>query len=79
MRIVLGRRWLRQIAGIGDYATQFVAKYPIAPPDSTRRDNAGVCAHADVWQSFAAAAGRALDGAALYHYSVGEQQHPPRV
>jgi hypothetical protein len=71
LRLVLGRRWLRQIAGIGDYAAAFIGKYGIAQPDATRREDAAVCAHADVLQSFAAAAGRALDGASLFQYLTG--------
>ncbi|MCL4236550.1 MAG: hypothetical protein KJ042_18760, partial [Deltaproteobacteria bacterium] len=71
MRLLLGRRWLRQISGIGSYAAQFIAKYPISRPDPMRREDAAVCAHADVMQSFAAAAGRGLDGASLYLYLAG--------
>jgi len=71
LRLLLGRRWLRQIQGIGDYAAQFVAKYTIALPDPTRREDASVCAHHEVLQSFCAAAGRAMDGAVLYQYLSG--------
>jgi hypothetical protein len=71
LRLLLGRRWLRQIKGIGDYAALFVAKYSIALPDATRREDASVCAHPEVLQSFCAAAGRGMDGAGLYQYLMG--------
>jgi hypothetical protein len=68
LRLLLGRRWLRQIKGIGDYGDLFAAKYSIELPDATRREDASVCAHAEVLQGFHAAAGRAMDGVNLYQY-----------
>lgn len=75
LRLVLGRRWLRHIQGIGDYVAQFIAKYSITLPDPSRREDAAVCAHAEVQQSFAAAAGRAMDGVSLYQYLNGAAAH----
>jgi hypothetical protein len=71
LRLVLGRRWLKMIAGIADYRALFISKYRIAVPDPTRAADAGICAHPEAWQSFAAAAGRAVDGVALYEYLTG--------
>ena len=68
LRLAFGRRWLRQIAPIGGYAQLFITKYRIETPDPGRREDAAICAHPEVWQSFAAAAGRAMDGVALYDY-----------
>ena len=71
LRLTIGRRWLRQIAGIGSYAGLFAAKYKFKQPDPTLASDAAVCAHPEVWQAFAAAAGRAVDGIALYEYLTG--------
>ena len=49
--------------------TDFLAKFPIARPDPDAAADAGVCAHREAWQQFAAVAqGRALDGYALYEF-----------
>ena len=71
LRLVMGRRWLKLIAGIADYAGLFIARYRIAVPDPADRADAAVCAHATVWQTFAATAQRAMDGGALYTYLTG--------
>jgi hypothetical protein len=71
LRLLAGSRWLKQIAAIGNYAALFVAKYPFKLPDPALASDAAVCAHPDVWQSFAAVAGRAVDGIALYEYLTG--------
>lgn len=71
LRLLLGRRWLRHMQGIGDYGELFTARYSIEIPDANRREAAAVCAHGEVMQAFAAAAGRAMDGAALYQYLKG--------
>jgi hypothetical protein len=65
IRVAIGRYWLALIDGIGSYLQAFIDAYPIVKPDPMRTDNADVCAHADVWQSFAALATRAMDGGAL--------------
>ncbi|MET0213138.1 MAG: hypothetical protein ABW292_09050, partial [Vicinamibacterales bacterium] len=71
LRLVLGRRWLKLIAPIGPYADRFTEKYWFDMPDPTDRDQAAVCADAEVWQSFAAVAERALDGGMLFEYLTG--------
>jgi hypothetical protein len=76
LRLVLGRRFIAQIASIGDYADVFRARYPIALPDPDDPDDAAICAHADAWAAVAAVAGRALDGGALYaHLTADPANH----
>lgn len=72
LRLQFGRRWLKLISGIGAYAELYIAKYSIELPDRTRRENAAACAHAEVMQSFAAVAGRGMDGVSLYQYLKGD-------
>ena len=72
IRLLMGRQWLKMIGRIGDYKKEFIAKYPIKPPDPTREEDAHLCAHPEVWQSFAAAAGRLMDGAGLYFHLKGD-------
>ena len=72
IRLLMGRQWLKLVGKIGDYKKEFIAKYPIQPPDPTREEDAHICAHPEVWQSFAAAAGRLMDGASLYFYLKGD-------
>jgi hypothetical protein len=68
LRLLMGRQWLALIQGIGAYRAAFIAAYPIAAPDPTQAADADRCAHPDVWQTFAAVAGHAMDGGALYLY-----------
>jgi hypothetical protein len=71
LRLVMGRRWLTLIAGVGDYAQAYRDAYPITAPNPTDPADAGRCSTPDVWQSYAAVAGRAMDGGALYDYLTG--------
>ena len=71
LRLAAGRRWLKLIDGIGSYAALYAAKYRFKQPDPQSASDAAVCAHPEVWQAFAAAAGRAVDGIALYEYLTG--------
>src|ERR1017187_2741218 len=67
LRLVMGRQWLALIKPIPtDYRQDFVAAYPFVAPDPTKKEDADLCANPEVWQQFAAVAGRALDGGALY-------------
>src|SRR5262249_8771943 len=72
IRVLMGRQWLKLIGKIGDYKKEFIAKYPIQPPDPGRVEDAHICSHPEVWQSFAAAAGRLMDGASFYFYLKGD-------
>ena len=69
LRLVLGRRWMQMIAAdtaLAGYAAEFLRIYKFELPDPTKQEQAAVCAHPEVWQSFAAVAGRGMDGGALY-------------
>lgn len=68
VRLLMGRQWLKLIAGLGAYAQVFIVRYPIELPDPTIKDNADICAHPEVWQDVAAVAGRCMDGGSLYLY-----------
>jgi hypothetical protein len=75
IRLFLGRQWLKMLKAVGNYASSFVQKYPIKLPDPTRKEDAIYCAHPEVWQTFAAVAGRCMDGAALYFYLKADPAH----
>lgn len=66
-RLAMGRQWLALTAGIG-YRQAFVDAYPIVASDPASKEDADRCAHPEVWQLFAAVAGRAMDGGALYEH-----------
>jgi hypothetical protein len=72
LRLVMGRYWLKLLAAAGLDATvrnDFLAAFPIARPDPNAASDAGLCAHREAWQQFAAVAGgRALDGYALFEF-----------
>jgi len=68
LRLAMGREWLRLIDTIGPYRDAFTAAYPIAAPDPANKEDADRLAHPEVWQFFAAVAGRAMDGGALYAF-----------
>lgn len=65
VRVAMGRYWLKLIDGIGDYRQAYLDEYPITEPDPQSEAGADRAAHPEVWQAFAAAAGRAMDGGAL--------------
>jgi hypothetical protein len=78
LRLAMGRRWLKLIGGVagGVYRQAFVDAYPIAEPDPTSKLDADRVAHPEVWQVFAAVAGRAMDGGALYdHLTAAPGNH----
>jgi len=75
LRLMMGRYWLALINGIGSYEKKFIAAYPVDVPDSGDPADAAICAHAEVWQWFAAVAGRAMDGAKLYLYLKADASH----
>lgn len=78
IRLLMGRQWLKMLStikfaddkAIEDLERQYInhERYRIIPPDPGEKGNAQVCAHPEVWQQFAAVAGRSMDGAALYFY-----------
>lgn len=71
LRLMMGRRWLKLIAGIGNYSAAFIDKYRFVPPNPAAAADAAVCADPEAWQTLAAVAERAMDGAALYQYLIG--------
>jgi hypothetical protein len=77
LRLLMGRYWLKLIAGIGSYATAYITApaYAIPSPDPTQNADADRCAHPEVWQVFSAVAGRAMDGGALYLYLQADPSH----
>jgi hypothetical protein len=68
LRIVMGRQWLKLIADVGNYAGAFRTAYAIDAPNPTVPGDADQAAHPEVFQAFAAAAGRLMDGGALYEH-----------
>ena len=76
IRLLMGRQWLALIKGIGAYEAAFIAQYPIVAPDPTKKEDADRCGHPEVWQWFAALAGKAMDGGALYaHLKANPANH----
>lgn len=75
LRVAIGRHWLALIKGL-PYRKNFVEAYSIAQPDPTKPQDVDICAHAEVWQSFAALAGRAMDGGTLLaHLQANPANH----
>jgi hypothetical protein len=73
IRLAMGRRWLQLIAALPSAAALkqgFFDRYAFEAPDRSHRDQVGICAHPNAQQSFAAVAGRAIDGYALYRNLV---------
>jgi len=68
LRVAMGRYWLKLIAPGGAYRQAFIDAYPILAPDPKQKSDADRCAHPQVWETFAALAGRAMDGGALYEH-----------
>jgi hypothetical protein len=82
LRLLVGRRWLKLLdreftsGGLStDYGDAYTARYPVPVPDPTRKTDAAVCAHLDVWQMSSAAAGRAMDGIALLEHLADSSHH----
>ncbi|MCY1039702.1 hypothetical protein OV208_00100 [Corallococcus sp. bb12-1] len=71
VRLLLGRHWLKLVStlpglDVAAATAQFLARYPVRAPDPTDPSDATTCAHPEVWATFAAAAGRRMDGGALW-------------
>ncbi len=67
VRLAMGREWLALTSAIG-HRQAFIDAYPVVAPDPTLPADAELCAHPQVWELFAAAAGRAMDGGLLYEH-----------
>ena len=70
LRLVMARQWLKLIADIADYEQEYRDAFPITEPDGELVEDADRAAHPEVWQAFAAVAGRRMDGGALYEQLV---------
>jgi hypothetical protein len=58
------------------YRAAFLEQDPAVPPDPALVSGADRAAHPEVWQAFAAVAGRSMDGGALYeHLKQGPAHH----
>ena len=71
LRLMAGRRWKKIIAQAGPVEPVWsfsLEQFPIKLPDASNPADATICAHPESWQQFAAFAGRAVDGFALYQY-----------
>lgn len=69
LRLIMGRRWMQLLKdkGLLNATKQFfLDHYGVKKPDPTHEEDAAICAHPEVWQQFAAVAGRMVDGAKLY-------------
>lgn len=77
LRLALGRRWLKMLddAGLTALKPKFIAHYKVDEPDPLAQGDALITAHAAVWQSVAAVAGRTMDGGKLYRHLVGDAAH----
>ena len=76
IRVAMGRYWLKLVAPVGNYRKAFIDAYPIPSPDPTQKSDADLCAHPPVWETFAALAGKAMDGGLLYeHLLAGPGNH----
>jgi hypothetical protein len=76
LRLLMGRQWLKQlIRSVGDFDQAYIDQYPIALPDPNLKKDTQLCAHLEVWQTFAAVAGRRMDGYNLYHYLKESNTH----
>lgn len=75
LRLVMARQWFALIADVADYRTAFTTAYPIAKPDPTQSKDVEVCSHPEVWETYQALAGRAMDGGALLEYLLADPVH----
>jgi hypothetical protein len=72
LRLLMGRQWLKLAAQVGDYAQAYIDEYPIELPAAPQKEHAHIFAHPEVWQAYAAVAGRRMDGAKLYFHLKSE-------
>jgi hypothetical protein len=69
IRLLAGRHWAKLVKPLAASAPQqFITRYPIHVPDAFDPADAPTCAHIEAWSSFAAVAGRRIDGIKLYRY-----------
>jgi hypothetical protein len=78
LRLTMGRYWAKLLKTLpADYSANFITAYPITKPDPTNITQANFCSHLETWQMFEAAAGRSMDGGALYAHLVQDAANHP--
>lgn len=75
LRLAMGREWLALTEGIGSYREDFIHAYPITEPNPGEAADADRCADPQVFALFAALAGRAMDGGALYEHLLASTEN----
>ncbi|MBV7530640.1 hypothetical protein [Chitinophaga sp. sic0106] len=75
IRLLIGRQWLKMVAAVGDYRSDYIGNYPITTPDKDSKDDVQRTAHREVWQQFSAVAGRSMDGAKLLLHLQNPANH----
>ena len=73
LRLVMARQWFSLIADVADYRAAYIAAYPIPKPNPANAADVDLCGSPEVWETFQALAGRAMDGGALYEYLIADQ------
>jgi hypothetical protein len=68
VRLLLGRYWLKLVKSVGNFDQPYIARFGFTRPDPAAADDAYRAAHPEVWASFAAVAGRRMDGGKLYQH-----------
>ena len=72
IRLLMGRQWakllVKESPTLAAYAKAFMAAFPVTMPNTTDKTASEVYAHREVWQQFAAVAGRKMDGYDLLVY-----------
>lgn len=66
IRLALGRHWLKLIKSVGNFEALYIKQYPVKLNVSPGKKDAGIFAHKEVWQTFAAVADRCMDGVEFY-------------
>lgn len=74
IRLMAGRHFLRLIGNVASKSA-FLSTYGIQLPDRTRPEGASIFAHVEIWQQWAAVAGRRMDGFALFEYLIADASH----
>ncbi|WP_127507599.1 hypothetical protein [Actinoplanes solisilvae] len=79
IRLAAGRRWVKLLraAGLDGLEDEFRIGYPVTAPDPVAEDDYVVTAHPPVWQTFAAVAGRVVDGYDLYLHLTADPGNRP--
>jgi hypothetical protein len=72
IRLLMGRYWLKLVRSVGNFNKPYTDHYAFTMPDPNNADDLYRAAHPEVWASFAAVAGRRMDGGKLYlHLKTG--------